>query len=40
MISGDILTGMRFFYLIGAITLLAIAIVAYPTLYIRAKRGN
>jgi len=35
--SGDILTGMRFFYLITAITLLALAIVAYPTLIYKAK---
>lgn len=37
-ISGDILTGMKFFYLIGAITLLAIAILAYPTLRERSKK--
>lgn len=36
--SGDILTGMKFFYLITAITLLALAIVAYPTLRERSKK--
>jgi len=39
MIGGDILTGMRFFYLIGGIVLLAIAIVVYPTLS-QKKRGG
>lgn len=36
-ISGDTLTSMRFFYLITAITLLALAIVVYPTLRERSK---
>ena len=36
--SGDILTGMRFFYLIGALVLLAIAIVAYPSLRERSRK--
>lgn len=36
--SGDIFTGLRFFYLITAITLLAIAIAVYPTLRQHSKR--
>lgn len=36
--SGDIFAGMRFFYLITAIILLAIAIVVYPTLSQKAKK--
>jgi len=37
VITGDILTGIKFFYLITAIVLLAIAIVAYPSLRERSK---
>lgn len=38
--NGDILTGMRFFYLITAIVLLSIAIVVYPTLRYRAQSSK
>jgi hypothetical protein len=38
IISGDIITGMKFFYLISAIVLLAISIAVYPSLRQRASK--
>jgi len=35
-----IIQGMYFFYLIGAIVLLAIAIALYPTLHSRSKMAR
>lgn len=34
----NILEGIKFFYLMGAILLLAVAIVVYPTLHNRSHR--